>query len=92
MLLEEYLSADGKSDVARKITDLELTDEQSTSMRQIVETILTDTHYSLLLGLAGAGSIGPIQQPYQVYDENGELLSDYSDLESAAFECFHEDK
>ena len=79
-------------DVARKISAMKLTGEQQIALRQIVETILTDTHYSLLLGLAGAGSIGPIKQPYQVYDENGELLSDYSDLELAAFEYFHKDK
>ena len=91
MLLEAYLSTDGETDVARKMKELNLDNEQRATMRQIVDAILTDTPYSLLLGLAGAGSIGATQQLFEVYDENG-LLSDYSELESTAFEYFHDKK
>jgi len=92
-LLAAFLEPEpeNKSMVAEKITLLNLRPDQLPIMRDVVDGILTDALYSLLLGLAGAASIGDIQQPYQLYDESGNLISDCDELESQAFEQFHGD-
>jgi hypothetical protein len=70
------------------IHDLELTPAQMTRMRQVVDAILSDAIYALLLGLDGAASIGGSQQPYELRDEQGNLLTG-GQLESEAWQAFH---
>ncbi len=60
-------------------------------MDSLVDVILTDTFYTLLLGLDGSASIGDSQEAYRILDEQGELVSDCGDLEAEAYEHFHED-
>jgi hypothetical protein len=58
-------------------------------MREVLDAALTDTMYSLLLGLDGAASIGGDQQAYKIQDEDGNLLSTCGELEAAAHKVFH---
>jgi hypothetical protein len=50
--------------------------------------VLTDTFYTLLLGLDGSASIGGIQQTYKIYGEDGKLISDCGEIEAEAAEAF----
>ena len=56
----------------------------------IIDDVLTDSLYSVLLGLDGAGSIGGTQQAYSIQSENGEsvLSAGSGELEGAAYEAF----
>ena len=76
--------------VSTKIASLNLTTDQIPIMRDVVDGLLTDVFYTLLLGLDGTASIGGVQQMYQIHDEDGNLISDFGDLEAEAWEQFHE--
>ena len=61
-------------------------------LKEVIDTLLTDVFYSVLLGLDGESSIGNTQQTYKIYDEEGNLISDCGELEASAYEYFHEGK
>ena len=61
-------------------------------LKEVIDTLLTDVFYSILLGLDGEHSIGDTQHTYKIYDEEGNLISDCGELEASAYEYFHERK
>ena len=90
-LLETFIDNESESDVVTKIASMRLMPEQSNIMRSVLDSVLTDAFYTLLLGFDGTASIGGIQQPYQIRDESGNLISECGDLEAEAWEQFHGD-
>ncbi len=55
-------------------------------MRRIVDGILTDSLYTVLLGLDGAASIGGRQEMFDLRAEDGTRLSGSGILEALAYE------
>ncbi|OWQ45491.1 hypothetical protein CDL60_19835 [Roseateles noduli] len=93
-LLETYFerapSADRQTDVGLKIAEMGLTEDQREQLRAVVNGILVDTMYTLLLGLDGSASIGGVQHAYSVLDEKGRAISRSGELEAEAYKQFHE--
>ena len=87
-LLTEYLSENPKSEVGQLINTLNLTDQQTETMKKIMDGTLTDIFYTILLGLDGCASIGGIQEMYDLKDEDGNQLS--GEIEGYAYEYFQE--
>lgn len=88
-LLSSYLTPSSGSQVATDISSLQLSDEQSRLMRRIVDGILRDSLYTVLLGLDGAASIGGRQEMYDLRAEDGTQLTGSGELEALAYERFH---
>lgn len=88
-LLLSFMNAHEESEVAARIEALGFTPMQHEQLRAILDSVLRDTMYTLLLGLDGAASIGGEQQTYTLHDEDGNLISDGGELEAAAWEAFH---
>jgi Glu-tRNA(Gln) amidotransferase subunit E-like FAD-binding protein len=86
--LTEYLAENPESEFGQLIKTLNLTDQQNETLKRIIDGILTDTFYTILLGLDGCASIGGIQEMYELKDENGNQLS--GEIEGYAYEYFHE--
>ena len=80
------------SAVNAKIKEMALDNTQQEQLKEVIDTLLTDVFYSVLLGLDGENSIGDTQQTYKIYDEEGNLISDCGKLEASAHEYFHERK
>ncbi|MBP1163628.1 hypothetical protein JOE44_000512 [Chryseobacterium sp. PvR013] len=78
-----------KSITSIKIEELNLDEIQTEKLKKIVSGLLTDTFYTILLGLDGYASIGTIQESFKIYDEENNLISDDGDLEGYAYEYFH---
>ena len=89
-LKKEFLSEDSQSSVALIIRKLVSDGAAKEQLSELVEQLLTDTYYDLLLGLDGASSLGDTQQEYKIYDEAGELLNECGDIEAAAYKIFYE--
>ena len=89
-MLESYLADCGESRVSAGIASLGLDGDQMKKLAEVIDGVLTDTFYTLLLALDGGASLGGVQQVYRVHDEQGHLLSECGDLEAAAFEVFQE--
>lgn len=88
-LLSDCLDAGSRTAVATAIRALGLTPAQVTGLRHVLNLALTDTMYTLLLGLDGAAAIGGRQETYRLFAEGGEQLSGNGQLEGAAWEVFH---
>jgi hypothetical protein len=89
-LLESYFDETTDTEVGAKIRDLHLDEPKLAALRQILDGVLTDAFYTLLLGLDGAASIGGTQQRFDLRDESGEKISGDGDLEAAAFTHFQD--
>lgn len=89
--LQSSFSNNEESEVSKLISDLNLDTEKTERLRQIINGVLTDTFYTILLGLDGAASIGKNQEVYSISDEDGNQLSD-GDIEEYAYEYFHNNK
>ncbi len=80
-----------KSVTSIKIKELELNEIQTEKLKEIVSGLLTDTFYTILLGLDGCANIGSIQESFKIYDEENNLISEGGDLEGYAYDYFHGD-
>ncbi|WP_449397916.1 hypothetical protein [Chryseobacterium wanjuense] len=78
--------------VSTKIEELNLDEIQNKKLREIISNLLTDTFYTILLGLDGSSSIGNSQESFKIFDEDNNLISESGDLEGLAYEYFHENK
>lgn len=81
-----------RSLVSAKIEALHLNESQTEKLKDLISDLLTDTFYTLLLGLDGSAAIGNSQESFKIYDEGNRLISDGGDLEGLAYEYFHENK
>ncbi|SFO64275.1 hypothetical protein SAMN05216351_12221 [Pseudobutyrivibrio sp. JW11] len=52
---------------------------------------MTDSYYTLLLGIDGACSLGDKQITYKLYDEEGKHLNPCGEIEENAYQYFMED-
>lgn len=84
-----YTSAQEETEVSALIEKMKLSPEQKEIMTSVLDAALTDTYYSLLLGLDGSGSIGGMQQTFKIVDESGVVVSECSEIEAEAWEQFH---
>ncbi len=88
-LLSVFMGEEGESAIATQIRNMELTAGQTAQLRNVLDGVLRDSMYSLLLGLDGASSIGRDQQVFQILDERGIAVSSCGELETEAWKQFH---
>ena len=77
------------SAINTKIKEMTLDSTQQEQLKIVIDTLLTDVFYTILLGLDGECSIGSIQQTYKIFDEDSNLISNCGELEASAYEYFH---
>ena len=82
------------SEVSERIKALGLPPDKLTEIEGIVDVVLTDTYYSILMGLEGSASIGEDQQGYTIIDEGGTVITDsaHGDLGGYAWDAFQLDE
>jgi hypothetical protein len=90
-LVDLYLNADNETDVSKLIADLQLDEQKTEKLRQILNGVLRDAFYTTLLGLDGEAQIGERQETYKIEDENGNELTG-GEIEGFAWEYFHNNK
>lgn len=89
-LLARYAEQGSGSTVSAHLDAADLSQKQRADVIAALDIALTDTFYTLLMGLAGAGSLGGSQQEYGLSDERSQPISPTGDgdLEALAFEIF----
>jgi hypothetical protein len=90
-LLELFMSTAGETVISQRIASMGLSEQQTIALREVLNLTLTDTLYTLLLGLDGATSIGGVQQSYRVLDEDGCLICGDGSVEAEAYAQLHAD-
>ena len=89
--LELYTSSKVETDVSATIEKMKLSLEERKLMTSVIDGVLTDTYFSLLLGLDGSGSIGGMQENFKLLDESGNLISGFGEIETEAWKQFHDE-
>lgn len=86
-LERNYFSGNNENSRLSELVNAGLTDEQINIIKNITSDLLTDTLYTILLGLDGCASIGNKQIDYKLLDECGNEIT--GNIESFAWEKFH---
>lgn len=84
-LLDLFMGIGSETLVSQKILSMGLCEQQTVALRDVLNLALTDTFYTLLLGLDGAASIGGVQHSYRVLDEEGFLICGDGHVEAEAY-------
>ncbi len=90
-LLKMYFDESSNSEVTQLIKDLNLDVLGRERIRQVINGVLSDSLYTILLGLDGAAKIGDNQTDYKLLNENNQEITD-GEIESFAWEYFHNNK
>ncbi len=81
-----------RAEVSILIDRLHLDSDQKETLHKMVDSVITDVMYAILLGLDGSGTIGNLrQQDYNITDEEGNTVTD-GELGDAAYDIFHGDQ
>ena len=88
-LLRSFTSGDSETLVSSLIEKMKLEANENEQISSIIDAVLTDAFYTILLGLDGAASIGGLQHDYVITDEKGNKLTGSGAIESSAFDLFH---
>jgi len=86
-----YFDFEKRTEVSELIKSLNLDDKGNERIRQIINGILTDTLYTILLGIDGATIIGENQELYKLLDEEGKEITG-GEIEVEAWEYFQNHK
>jgi len=86
-MLELYLS-DPETAAGAQIKALDLTAKELKALRAVLDCVLTDAFYTVLLALDGAASLGGKQVAYSLRDDRGRELTG-GEIEAAAWKAFH---
>jgi hypothetical protein len=84
-LLALFMAPNSETLVSQKISSMGLSEQQRVALRDVLNLVLTDMLYTLLLGLDGAASIGGVQHRYRVLDEDGVLICGDGRVETEAY-------
>lgn len=86
-LLRSYLGG-ADTAVGAQIKAMKLPAKESKALRAVLDGVLTDAFYTVLLALDGAASLGGRQVTYSLRDEDGKELTG-GEIEGLAWERFH---
>ena len=90
-LLKAYFDSNSQTQVGQLIKSLDLSEEKSKVLFQIVNGTITDVMYTTLLALDGCASIGGEQEDFKVINEDGKEIT-HNSLEGFAYKYFYEKK
>lgn len=88
-LLSIFTDATSQSETARLFSELQLNPEQQAKLVLALKSALTDSFYTLLIGLDGGANIGAIQEQFSLFTSDGNLIAKPGELEVAAYESFY---
>lgn len=89
-ILREYCSPETESTVGAMVRDLVRAGADQETLHKLLDLVLTENWYRILLALDGSASLGGEQMTYEVRDEDGNILNECGELEAAAWDMFME--
>ena len=89
-ILSEYFRDGSQTIVAEKLRSLFEKGIGKDELYELLNLVLNENYYTLLLGLDGEAALGNVQNAYKLYDEDGNLLNECGEIEEAAYRYFME--
>ena len=86
-LMNLYFHPKSETDIGQLIQSLQLDKEKAKALKLIVNGVIRDVMYSILLGIDGEAAIGDRQETYRLLDEDNNELTG-GEIEGYAWEYF----
>lgn len=90
-MLSDYFSSDSQTAVASIINELAANGADKAALHELVNSVLNESFYTLLLALDGETSLSGEQICYKLFDEEANLLNECGEIEEAAYRFFMEE-
>ena len=84
-MLKIYFDKEKETQVGNQIKNIVSKGISSDEVKNLIDSVMNEVFYTILLGLDRETSLGDVQMQYKVYDENDNLLDG---IESYAYESF----
>ena len=91
-ILSLYFSEDSETQVGKMIQDITNQGIAKDSLFELLNFVLNEHYYNLLLALDGEASLDGEQINYKLFDEEGNELTGSGDIETSAYEAFMEEE
>ncbi len=88
-MLKIYFDKEKETQVGNQIKNIVLKGISTDEVKELLDSVMNEVFYTILLGLDGETSLGDVQMQYKVYDENDNLLDG---IESYAYDAFMDEE
>lgn len=80
-----YFDKDKETYVGEQIKSIVSKGVSYEEVKELIDSVMNETIYTMLLGLDGETSLGDAQMQYKLFDENANLIEG---IESSAYDIF----
>lgn len=84
-----YFDKDKETYVGEQIKNIVSKGISTDEIKELIDSVMNETFYTMLLGLDGETSLGNVQTQYKLFDENDNLIEG---IESSAYDIFMSEK
>lgn len=88
-MLKIYFDKEKETQVGNQIKNIVSKGLSTDEVKELLDSVMNEVFYTILLGLDGETSLGDVQMQYKVYDENDNLLDG---IESYAYDAFMDEE
>ena len=88
-MLKIYFDREKETQVGNQIKNIISKGISNDEVKELVDSVMNEVFYTILLGLDGETTLGDVQMQYKVYDGNDNLLDE---IESYAYDAFMDEE
>lgn len=88
-MLKVYFDKEKETQVGNQIKNIISKGISNDEVKELINSVMNEVFYTMLLGLEGEASQGDVQMQYKVYDEDDNLLEG---IESYAYDAFMDEE
>ncbi|MDO5046264.1 hypothetical protein [Campylobacter sp.] len=89
--LKQYFNENDATEVGKRINALIRNGANRNALYELINLILKENYYTLLLALDGEASLGGKQVSYKLFDKDMNILNKCGEIEEAAYKYFMEE-
>ena len=88
-MLKIYFDKENETQVGNQIKNIVSKGISTDEVKELLDSVMNEVFYTILLGLDGETSLGDVQMQYKLYDEDDNLLEG---IESYAYDAFMDEE
>ena len=89
--LKQYFDDSYKTEVGKRINTLIENGASKEELYEMIDLVLKETYYTLLLALDGEASLGGKQLSYELLNQDGNVINQCGEVEAEAYKYFVEE-
>ena len=89
--LKQYFDDSYKAEVGKRINTLAQNGTNKDELYELINLVLRETYYTLLLALDGEAALGGKQLSCELLNQNGNVINQCGEIEAEAYKYFIEE-